>query len=92
METQTVTLLLCLAAQAATGLCVRALAWFLYSDLPSPGPSWAALRVYQVHTAPWPAIVPQLGQGAVDVDLSVLDAHADPAQLRMSGPQDDVTL
>jgi hypothetical protein len=95
METQTFTLLLCLAALAAAGSLLRVLAQFLYSGLLSPGPSWAALRVYQ---APWSAIRMHLRLGAffavrsADVDLSVLDAHADPAVLRMSGLQVSVTL
>jgi hypothetical protein len=56
------------------------------------------LRVYQAHTAPWPAIALQLGLGAVvavrsaDVDLFVIFTHADPAQLPAPSFQDDVTL
>jgi hypothetical protein len=103
METQTVALLLCLAALAAAGLCVRALAWFLYSGLLSPGSSWPVLRVYpviQVHTATWQPIGLQLvlGQGAVvavrsaNVDCRMIDAHADPDVLPVPSFQDDVTL
>jgi hypothetical protein len=101
MVTQTVALLLCLAALAAPGLCIRIFAWFIYSGLPMSGERWPALRVYpviQVHTAPLPVIVPQLGLASVaavraaDVDLSVNFTHADPAQLRMSGAQASVTL
>jgi hypothetical protein len=100
MVTQTVALLLLLAALAASGLCAWSLAWFLYSDLPEFSESWPVLRVYQVHTAPWPAIVPPLRPGQVvavrsaDVDLSVIFTHADldPAQLPVPSAQDDVTL
>jgi hypothetical protein len=101
METQTFTLLLCLAAQATAGLLFRIFAWFLYSGLLSPGPSWAMWPGYlvrQVNMAQWSALGLQLVLASVaavradDVDLSVLDAHADPAVLRMSGPQASVTL
>jgi hypothetical protein len=101
METQTFTLLLCLAAIVASGSLLRALAWFIYSGLPMFGPSWAALRVYPVipvPTAPWQPIGPQLGLASIGavraagVDLSVLDARADPAMLPVPSAQDDVTL
>jgi hypothetical protein len=95
METQTFTVSLLLAALAASGLCVRSLAWFIYSGLPMSGERWS---VRQVHMAPWPAIGLQLGQGAVvavrsaDVDLSVTFTHADPAMLPVPSDQAFVTL
>jgi hypothetical protein len=101
METQTVALLLLLAAIAASGLMVRALTRFLYSGLPMSGERWAMWPVYvvrQVHTAQWPAIVLQLGLASAaavrsaDVDLWMIDAHADPAMLPVPSSQDDVTL
>jgi hypothetical protein len=101
METQTFTLLLCLAAIAASGMLFRFLAWFIYSGLPMSGPSWAMWPVYlvrQVNMAQWSALGLQLVLASVaavraaDVDLSVKFAHTDPAVLRMSGPHVSVTL
>jgi hypothetical protein len=100
METQTVALLLCLAALAAAGFMLRTIARFIYSDLPAPGSSWPVRPGFVVHTAAWQPNGLQLvlGQGAVvavrsaNVDCRMIDVHADPAQLPVPSFQDDVTL
>jgi hypothetical protein len=92
MVTQTVALLLqiaaLLAALAALGLFVWSLARFIYSDLLLSGSSWPVMPLIQVKAA--------LGQSiavrGADVDLSVRLAHGDPVQLPATTFQADVTL